>query len=84
MLHDKEDVEGVVHHQGLSYVPEYIKIELTSHFGIEKSSRDGNEGGARRGDFDRRSHPKLHGDFDVTFQVTRWRSGHYSFARKSQ
>ena len=26
-------------HQGLSYVPEIIRIELTSHFGIEKSSR---------------------------------------------
>ena len=32
-----EDVEGVVHHQGLSYVPEIIRIELTSHFGIENS-----------------------------------------------
>ena len=28
-----------MHHQGLSYVPEIIRIELTSHFGIEKSSR---------------------------------------------
>ena len=25
-----EDVEGVVHNQGLSYVPEVIRIELTS------------------------------------------------------
>ena len=25
-----EDVEGVVHHQGLSYVPEIIKTELTT------------------------------------------------------
>ena len=28
-----------MHDQGLSYVPEIIRIELTSHFGIEKSSR---------------------------------------------
>ena len=34
-----EDVEGVVHHQGLSYVLEIIRIELTSHFGIEKTER---------------------------------------------
>ena len=34
-----DDVEDVVHHQGLSYVLEIIKIELTSHFGIEKSSK---------------------------------------------
>ena len=32
-----KDVEGVVHHQGLSYVPKIIRIELTSHFGIEKT-----------------------------------------------
>ena len=34
-----EDVEGVVYDQGLSYVPKIIRIELTSHFGIEKLSR---------------------------------------------
>ena len=32
-----EDVEEVGHHQGLSYVPEIIIIELTSHCGIEKT-----------------------------------------------
>ena len=39
MLDGGEDVEEVVHQQGLSCVPEIIRIELTSHFGIEKSSR---------------------------------------------
>ena len=39
------------------------------------------DGGSCRGVFDRRFHPKLHGDFDVTFQVTRWRSRHCSSAR---
>ena len=38
-LDGREDVEGVVHDQGLSYVPKFIEIELISHFGIEKSSR---------------------------------------------
>ena len=32
-----EDVEEVGHHQGLSYIPEIIRIELTSHCGIEKT-----------------------------------------------
>ena len=41
-----QDVEGVLHHQGLPYVPEIIRIELISrhhndplagHFGIEKT-----------------------------------------------
>ena len=32
-----EDVEEVGHHQGLSYVSEIIRIELTSHCGIEKT-----------------------------------------------
>ena len=33
-----KDVEGVVHNQGLSYIPEVIRIELTiGHFGIEKT-----------------------------------------------
>ena len=41
-----EDSEEVLHHQGLSYVPEFIKTELISmhhndplagHFGIEKT-----------------------------------------------
>ena len=39
-----------------------------------------NDGGSRSGDFNKRFHPELHGDFDVTFQVTRWRSRHYSYA----
>ena len=30
-----EDVEGIMHLHGLSYVPEIIRIELNSHFGIE-------------------------------------------------
>ena len=30
-----EAVKGVVHHQGLFYVPEIIRIKLISHFGIE-------------------------------------------------
>ena len=34
-----EDDKGVMHDQGLSYVPEIIRIELTSHLGIEKSSK---------------------------------------------
>ena len=34
-----DNVEDVVHHRGLFYVLEIITIELTSHFGIEKSSR---------------------------------------------
>ena len=38
-LDGREDVEGIVHDQGLCYVPGIIKIELTSHFGIETSSR---------------------------------------------
>ena len=42
---DWQDIEGVLHHQGLPYVPEIIRIELisrhhndplASHFGIEK------------------------------------------------
>ena len=37
MLDGWEDVDGVVQHQGLSYSPEIIRIELTSHFGIENS-----------------------------------------------
>ena len=32
-----EDVERVVHHQGLSNVTEIIKIELTNYFVIEKT-----------------------------------------------
>ena len=52
---------------------------------VGKHEVDGvNDGGGRSGDFDKRFHPKLHSDFDVTFQVTRWRSGYCSFARKSQ
>ena len=39
MLDSWEDVEGVVHCQGLFCISEDIQIELTSHFGIEKSSR---------------------------------------------
>ena len=39
------------------------------------------DGGGRRGDFDKRFHPKLYGDFDVTFQVTRWHCGHCSSAK---
>ena len=31
-----KDVEGFIHHSGLFYVLKIIKIELTSHFGIEK------------------------------------------------
>ena len=31
-----KDVEGVVHDQGLFYVFKIIRIELASHFGIEK------------------------------------------------
>ena len=34
-----DNLEDVVHHQGLSYVFEIIKIELISYFGIEKLSR---------------------------------------------
>ena len=43
---DWQDVEGVLYHQGLPYVPEIIKMELISrhhddplagHFGIEKT-----------------------------------------------
>ena len=30
MLDGWEDVKGVMHHQGLSYVPEIIRMELTS------------------------------------------------------
>ena len=41
MLNGWEDVEGIVHCQGLSCVSEVIQIELTSHFGIKKSSRHG-------------------------------------------
>ena len=36
-LDDGEDVEEVVHHQGLSYVLEIIRNKLTSHYGIEKT-----------------------------------------------
>ena len=39
------------------------------------------DGGSRSSDFDKRFHPKLHGDFDVTFKVTRWRSGHCASAK---
>ena len=34
-----EDIEGAVHHQGLSYNPEIIRIDLTSQFGIKKIAR---------------------------------------------
>ena len=43
---DWQDIDGVLHHQGLSYVPEIIRAELISrhhddplagHFGIEKT-----------------------------------------------
>ena len=34
-----EDIERIVFYQGLFYIPEIIRIELTSHYGIEKSSR---------------------------------------------
>ena len=43
-----EDVDGVLHHQGLSFVPEIIRIELISrhhddplagHFGIDKTKK---------------------------------------------
>ena len=46
MLEGWEDVEGVLHYQGLPYVPESIRTELVSrhhddplarHFGIEKT-----------------------------------------------
>ena len=37
ILDDWEDVEGIVHFHGLSYVPKIIRIELNSHFGIEIS-----------------------------------------------
>ena len=39
---------------------------------LGKHEVEGDDGGNRSG------------DFDVTFQVTRWRSGHCSFAKKSQ
>ena len=39
MLDGWKDVEEVVYHLDLSYVPIIIRIELTSHFGIEKFLR---------------------------------------------
>lgn len=39
IFNDKQDFEEVVYHQGLFYNLEIIKIELTSHFGIEKLSK---------------------------------------------
>ena len=38
-LDSGEAVKEIVHHQGLFYVSDIIRIELTSHFGIKKSSR---------------------------------------------
>ena len=46
---------------------------------VGKHEFDGNEGVDCNGDFNKRFHLKLHGDFDVTFQVTRWCSGLCSF-----
>ena len=51
----------------------------TESIGKHEADRVDNGGGCS-GDFDRRFHLELYGDFDVTFQVTHWRSGHYSFA----
>ena len=39
MFDNGEDEEGSLNYQGLSYVSEIIKIELTSHFGIEKTKQ---------------------------------------------
>ena len=42
---------------------------------VSKHKVDGDESDGCSGDFNKRFYPKLHGDFDVTFQVTRWRFG---------
>lgn len=47
-LEGREDIDGVLHHQGLPYVPKIIRTELISrhhddplarHFGIEKTQK---------------------------------------------
>ena len=42
---------------------------------IGKHKFDSNKSISCSSDFDKRFHPKLHGDFKVTFRITCWRSG---------